>query len=92
MKRHLKSLGLAISLGSALLGFYFVRGFGASHGPDYMLSVAPLFFLGLPTTILGNILGLFFGVGGHAAGIILAYFAQWQFVAWRLYRIGEYSD
>ena len=91
--KALKVSGIAVSLGSALFGVYWVVVFVRSTSPDRELFLAPLFFCGLPLTFIGNLLGAVFLMAGkalwyHALPVIICYFAQWQFVARWLYRKG----
>ena len=91
----LRVSGIAISLCSAAWGAYVVLEFARSTSPDRSLLVAPLFFLGLPLTFIGNILGGLFLTAGKGLWYcvlptMICYFAQWQLVARWLYRKGAY--
>jgi hypothetical protein len=85
--------GILISLCSAAWGVYWVLRFARSSSPDSSLLISPLFFLGIPLTFIGNMVGgalLMAGKGLWYCVLptIICYFAQWQLVARWLYRKG----
>ncbi|MGD1019601.1 MAG: hypothetical protein ABSA12_09805 [Verrucomicrobiia bacterium] len=95
--RILKVSGLLVSLGSIAFGIYWVVQFGQSDSPDRSLLIAPLFFLGLPLTFIGNMVGGILLMAGkglwfYALPIMICYFGQWQLVARWLYRKGDNVD
>jgi hypothetical protein len=88
-----KASGIFISIGSAIFGAYWIWVFATSNGPDRGRFIAPLFFCGLPLSILGQIAGFGFMMAGkgiwyEAFPIIICYFFQWQFAGRWLYRKG----
>jgi hypothetical protein len=91
----MKVSSILISLGSAIFAVYWILKFASSTSPDRVLFVAPLFFCGLPLTIIGNVFGFVFQLAGkglwyYELPIIICYFIQWQFIARWLYRKSVY--
>ena len=87
----LRLTGAVVSLVSVAFGVYWVIRFARSSSPDSSLMVAPLFFAGLPLTFIGNLVGVSLLLAGKsvwycASPTIFCYFAQWQLLAWWLFR------
>ena len=91
----MKAAGIAIVVVSALLGLYFVVIFARSNSPDRMLTIFPLFLMGLPLTFFGNIAGFVLmwlmptRPWVYPLPIILSYLVQWQAVGWFLWARGR---
>jgi len=87
----LKAGGILISMSSIVLGVHWIWQFAQSTGPDRSLFIAPLFFCGLPLTILGHIAGAVSMMAGRglwydAVPIFICYLFQWQLIGLWLYR------
>jgi hypothetical protein len=76
---------LAVSLASVAFGLYFLRIWALSSSGDAIL-LAPLFFLGLPLTFVGNVIDVCcLGIWEHPVAMVTCYFLQWQIVALWIY-------
>ena len=80
---------VAVSFGSVFVGLYCLRIWALASSTNPVL-LAPLFFLGLPLTFVGNVIDLFFlRAWKNPPAMVACYFLQWQIISLWIYRKGS---